>query len=456
MLLEALAGRGAHEPLLVHRAGTLTVGDWRAAAHAARAAWPQARGAAVALWLREPLAFAQALPALDGFAARLLLLPAETTPERAAALCERAGCTLAVVDHELPLPAGVAPLHRPPAAAARDTEADPAPALSSLWILSTSGTTGEAKLVPHAPAALAATVRTADRGRTLVWGLPYDPARMAGLQVLLQALLGGSAVALPAAGTDPSQRLAFFAAAGVNALSATPTLWRRWLMLPPAQRALPLQIATLGGETADQPVLDAIARAWPAAKRRHVYASTEAGVGFAVTDGLEGFPAAWLQQPPAGVELRVAPTEGGEAQLWLRSPRTAGGYLGGATLRDGDGWVASGDAVRLAGDRVLFLGRLGGAINVGGDKVWPERVERVLCEHPAVAAASVRARASALTGALVEAAVVPRTPGDAALRGALLAHCRERLERPAVPALIRFVDELAATAAGKQDRRTAA
>lgn len=453
MLLEALAARGSHEPLLVHRGGTLTVGDWRAGAAAARAAWPQARAAAVALWLREPLAFAQALPALDGWAARLLLLPAETAPERAAALCERAGCMLAVVDHESPLPAGVAALRWP--AAGRATPADPAP-VASTWILATSGTTGEPKLVPHAPAALAATVRSAELGRTLVWGLPYDPARMAGLQVLLQALLGGSAVALPAAGTDPRERLAFFAAAGVNALSATPTLWRRWLMLPAALRALDLRIATLGGETADQPVLDAVGRAWPQAKRRHVYASTEAGVGFAVADGLEGFPAAWLQQPPAGVELRLAPTDGGEQQLWLRSPRTAGGYLAGAPLRDADGWVPSGDAVRVAGERVLFLGRLGGAINVGGDKVWPERVERVLCEHPAVAAAAVRARSSALTGALVEAAVVPRTPGDAALRGAILAHCRERLERAAVPALIRFVDELAATAAGKQDRRTAA
>ena len=105
---------------------------------------------------------------------------------------------------------------------------------------------------------------------------------MAGLQVLLQALLGGSSLALPAAGTGLAERLALFARCGVNAISATPTLWRKMLMLPAAQRALALRTITLGGETADQQVLDALARAYPGARVRHLYASTEAGVGFAV------------------------------------------------------------------------------------------------------------------------------------------------------------------------------
>lgn len=451
MLLDALAARDAAAPLLRHAQGVVDIGTWRAGAAAARAAWPQAAGAVVALWLRDGLSFAQALPALDGFAARVLLLPAETTPERAADLLPRAGATAVVTDHDGALPAGVARLAWPP----RGAGAAGAPTLDTTWVLATSGTTGEPKLVPHRPAALAATVRPASEvGRELVWALLYDPARMAGLQVLLQALLGGSSLALPAPGTALGERLAFFAGCGVNAMSATPTLWRKLLMLPAAQRALPLRLATLGGETADQQVLDAVRHAWPQARVRHVYASTEAGVGFAVGDGREGFPLAWLHAPPAGVALRIEPLVNGEGQLWLRSPRTADGYVGGAALRDADGWVASGDAVRIAGDRVLFLGRLGGSINVGGDKVWPERVERVLLEHPGVAAVAVRARPSAMTGALVEAAVVVRQSADTTLlRGALLAHCRERLERAAVPAFIRFVDELATTAAGKQDRR---
>lgn len=453
MLLDALAARDAASPLLHHVAGTVDAGAWRAAALAARAAWPQAAGAAVALWVREPLAFAQALPALDGFASQVLLLPAETPAERAADLLQRVGAVAVVTDHAEPLPAGVTRLAWPPQRAS--AEAVAARAADTTWVLATSGTTGEPKLVPHRPAALAATVRHAPEvGRALVWALMYDPARMAGLQVLLQALLGGSQLVLPAPGSGLGERLALFMRCGVNAVSATPTLWRKLLMLPAAQRALALRTVTLGGETADQQVLDAVHRAWPGARVRHVYASTEAGVGFAVGDGREGFPVAWLHTPPAGVALRVEPLANGEGQLWLRSPRTAGGYLGGAALRNAEGWVASGDAVRIAGDRVLFLGRLGGTINVGGDKVWPERVERVLLEHPGVAAAAVRARPSAMTGALVEASVVARAPADTAtLRGALLAHCRERLERSAVPAFIRFVDELATTAAGKQDRR---
>ena len=42
----------------------------------------------------------------------------------------------------------------------------------------------------------------------------------------------------------------------------------------------------LSGEIADQAVLDGLSRAFPAASIGHAYASTEAGVGFAVNDGL--------------------------------------------------------------------------------------------------------------------------------------------------------------------------
>ncbi len=45
------------------------------------------------------------------------------------------------------------------------------------------------------------------------------------------------------------------------------------------------------GEIADQAVLDGSRAAFPAATIGHAYASTEAGVGFAVNDGREGFPA---------------------------------------------------------------------------------------------------------------------------------------------------------------------
>jgi hypothetical protein len=48
----------------------------------------------------------------------------------------------------------------------------------------------------------------------------------------------------------------------------------------------------LSGEIADQAVRDGLASAFPNASIGYGCASTEAGVGFAVNDGREGFPAA--------------------------------------------------------------------------------------------------------------------------------------------------------------------
>lgn len=320
-------------------------------------------------------------------------------------------------------------------------------AVETAWMMTTSGTTGIPKIVPHTLASLARTARRDPLARAPVWGLLYDMTRFAGLQVGLQSLIGGGTLAAPDTGVPLAQQVAFLAEAGTTHLSATPTLWRRLLMVPGIER-LDLRQATLGGEIADQPVLDAVSARFPRARVTHIYASTEAGVGFAVNDRRAGFPAAYLSEAPGGVGVRVA-----EDMLWLRPP---GGrkvrYLGGQSLRvDADGYVLTGDRIEMDGDRALFLGRDSGVVNVGGVKVYPERVERTISAVPGVGLAQVGARKSPITGALLVATVVPaeRDTDKEALKGAIMARCREELEREAVPARILFAENLETNAAGK-------
>ncbi len=70
----------------------------------------------------------------------------------------------------------------------------------------------------------------------------------------------------------------------------------------------------LSGEIADQAVLDALKARFPRAAIGHAYASTEAGVGFEVNDGLEGFPTRFVDQQSGEVEMRVV-----DGSLRLRS-----------------------------------------------------------------------------------------------------------------------------------------
>ena len=380
----------------------------------------------------------ETLCALDGRVAGLLLVSSALDPETVRTLARIGGATRIVSDRpdlaDAMLPAEI--LGRK-----QDNKVE------TTWMMTTSGTTGIPKIVPHTLASLSRTVRRDAVARAPVWGLLYDMTRFAGLQVALQSLIGGGILAAADTREPLARQVAFMIEAGTTHLSATPTLWRRLLMVPGIE-GLSLRQVTLGGEIADQAILDAVSARFPQARVTHIYASTEAGVGFAVNDRKAGFPRAYLDDAPGGVGIRVA-----EDMLWLRPPggRTAR-YLDGQPLRlDADGYVLTGDRIEVTDDRALFLGRDSGVVNVGGVKVYPERVERTIAAVDGVGLAQVAARRSPITGALLVATVVPASPDTdrEALKASIVARCRAELEREAVPARINFADSLETNAAGK-------
>ncbi|MGM9479959.1 class I adenylate-forming enzyme family protein [Roseateles sp. NT4] len=382
------------------------------------------RGKRVALGDMPVLEFLLALLALDGLAQALVLLPAE---EGEAARAER--LRLAPVDVVLDAQ-GLGLV------STGDAPWQPHADVTTEWLLPTSGTTGTPKLIAHTQASLTRTVRRRAQQEPLVWASLYSLRRFAGLQVFLQSWWEGSPLILTEDDMDLGSRLEALAQLGCSALSATPSMWRKLAMLPPSD-GLTLRQITLGGEIVDQAVLDLLARRFPTARITHIYASTEAGVGFAVRDGQAGFPASYLNPGALDIELRV----GDDQHLWLRPPRSPD-------------WVDSGDIVRPQGDRLYFLGRANGSINVGGNKVMPEEVEAVILELPEIAFVQVRARASAVLGSLVEAAVLPAEGAvlDADLKKRVMAHCRGRIEAFKVPAFVVLAQGIAVNAAGKMSR----
>jgi acyl-CoA synthetase (AMP-forming)/AMP-acid ligase II len=237
---------------------------------------------------------------------------------------------------------------------------------------------------------------------------------------------------------------------GVTHLTGTPSHWRRALMTPQSRELSPAYVR-LSGEIADQAVLDALKARFPGVPVGHAYASTEAGVGFEVDDGLAGFPAAYVGRAGA-VALQVV---GGALQL--KSARASSGYIDGRPLAGDDGFVDTGDMVELRGDRYHFVGRRGGVINVGGLKAHPEEIEAVINACPAVRMSRVSGRRSPITGQVVAAEVVLRDPdGDeTAARADILAACQGALAPFKVPATLRFTPSLAMTAGGKLERAVA-
>src|SRR5262249_43645949 len=153
-----------------------------------------------------------------------------------------------------------------------------------------------------------------------IWSTFYDIRRYGGLQIFFRAILGGGSLVLANALESTSDFLIRLAAQNATHISGTPSHWRRALMSPSARKISP-QYVRLSGEIADQAILDNLRTVYPRARITHAFASTEAGVGFAVGDGLVGFPASLISEPGAEVELKVE-----DGSLRIRSTRTATCY----------------------------------------------------------------------------------------------------------------------------------
>lgn len=325
-------------------------------------------------------------------------------------------------------------------------------AVESRWSLYTSGTTGTPKKIVHSTESLCAAIRLSDTATSHSWALTYKPNKFAGLQVLLQSLLNGDCLVDCTTGTL-DEKATLMVNSKVDAISATPSWWRQLLMTQNLD-ALSLSRITLGGEIADQPLLDTLSSRFTSAKIYHIYASTEAGVGFAVSDKKAGFPLSWIKDGVNKTQLKIK-----NDLLWVKpfSDNVELNTTKNTIETDDLGYINTQDVVSIEGERVYFKGRINGAINVGGHKVFPETVESVLLTSPLVAHARVYGKENKILGNIVVADIVLSASSkhlklkDAQLT--VLLHCKKYLDRNNMPTKINVVDELTLSDNGKLVRQ---
>lgn len=427
-------GRQPEHPVLVADGEQYTPSSLQFLAEQLRSKYPVLHCARLALRFSSPRELLLHLIAFDGYASAILLLPPDVDDATRATLLSDATIAYLLDEQGLQETRGPARLESHHSA--------------TQWLFTTSGTTGMPKVFSHTLASLSAGINTNSGSASAYrWGLVYKPHRFAGIQVVIQALLSGSLLVVTDAANIAVQ-LAQFIAYGVNCLSATPSQWRTFL-IHGAIRQCSLRQITLGGEIADQAILSALQREFPQARILHIYASTEAGVGFRVADGRAGFPLEWIGEG-APCAMRISE----QGNLLIKSD----GVSQSAALSDridGDGYLDTQDGVTVSGDRVLFAGRATGVINVGGHKVYPEEVENIVREVSGVQNAVVSAKKNPIVGQLVTAVV--QAPAASAeekglLKKRVLLHCKDRLEKHKVPAIIRIVDNLAISDSGKVER----
>lgn len=410
---------------------------------------PMVIGARLAIHLTDPGEALSVLATLDGAAETILLIASSAPPEQIPRMLELAGIQAVITDQAEELRALGIPntVRRVEELAQRFNAVNPR---ASRWVLATSGTSSTPKLVVHTFETLTRTTKTSSKqGAKIRWGMMYEWPRFAGLQVFLQSTLSGSTLLAPPIKASLKEQIDFLIHAKCTHLSATPTMWRKISMTAGANRLL-LQQISLGGEIVGEKILCALSLMFPEARITHIYASTEAGVGFSVSDRLPGFPEEFLSEPPTGIALRIS-----NGRLHIRNTAMQPTYLGTEICFGADdGWIDTGDNIRQENGRCYFLGRASGVINVGGNKAHPEEIENILLQYPGVIATRVYGKSNPVTGYLVaaEVAMQPIPEDIKSLQKALRQHAANYLDTYKVPALITFTTSITTSTAGKISR----
>jgi acyl-CoA synthetase (AMP-forming)/AMP-acid ligase II len=332
-------------------------------------------------------------------------------------------------------------------------------------IMLTSGTTGEAKGVAFSHRMLIDRMQHYDVAKGP--GFPFC-ARVycdlglttaAGFRYLLYMLFKGGTIFFY--GEDPISTIQSFGLYQVEAMVASPYALSEYLKFFEAHGEFDCSFAHIscaGGIVSK--TLSERVRARMGANLVCCYGSTEAG-------SVASAPAHLIAHLPNAVG-RVAPwitvevvdssgqplPAGKEGVVRIRGPYNVTGYVGDpveSAKAFRDGWFYPGDVGYLTQDRVLvILGRENAVLNVGGDKVGPEAVERVLAGFQGIEQAAAFSVPDEFSNGVLWAAVVaPAGFDEAALRG----HCARQLAAMYIPVRFVAVDQLPRNEFGKLDRQ---
>ncbi len=274
----------------------------------------------------------------------------------------------------------------------------------------TSGTTGEAKIIPMLHQNIAQQGMRAPAGCAFPMStIEHHFVKRA----FLFPILGGAAVAIRGSSDLPSARLC--ATLGVDVVVCM-TAQARDLVAeaPRAGRLPPATVVVLSGARGSarmrsqllEQACDAIAIN---------YGTQESGSVARVIERDSRTVTETVGRPHPGVDVAIVDADGaplprGEiGEIRVRAPGMASGYLDderATAVHFRDGWFHPGDLASFAPDGTLIVhGRADDVMNLNGIKIAPVEIERALERHPAVKAVAAFPLRSGVHGEIPVAAV---------------------------------------------------
>jgi non-ribosomal peptide synthetase component E (peptide arylation enzyme)/thioesterase domain-containing protein len=315
--------------------------------------------------------------------------------------------------------------------------------------LSTSATTGNAKIVPRKLAQLEASARNTSRAFGLTPAdrfLCFMPLHhLQGFGFLLAQWLAGGSVAYTGAlniqqfprWLEEFQPTWFTGGpAALDAIRGTRSPVPHRLRFIQAVGA-PLPPATLAAieDLFQVPVIES-------------YGLTETGL--VASNPLPPRPRKpGFVGPSAGPEITIAPN----GEILVRGPSLFTGYLNSDVQPfDSEGWFHTGDIGEFDSDGYLrILGRMKEIVNRGGEKIFPGEVDHAVAAHPAVLDAAAFSIPHSTLGEDLACAVALR-PGASVSAADLHRFCRLSLAPEKLPRHFLFVERIPRGPTGKPQR----
>ena len=280
----------------------------------------------------------------------------------------------------------------------------------------TSGTTGTPKKTTHSYDFIIKNIKINPDYKNHIWGLTYDPNKIAGSQVILQSFLNkGKLVNL--FGRPSSEVNHLIKKYNITHISATPTFYR----LLEKDTFNQVQQVTFGGEAVSSNLFNKITDLFPNAKLKNIYASTEFGTLFATNK--EYF------------------TLSDRLSTFIKIENNT------IFVKENNIWHNTEDIVEWVDDsKFKIIGRTTNIINVGGIKVNPIKVESYLNELTEIKNSYVYSKSNSVMGNIVTADIILKKDID---KKTIKHYLKNYLTPYEIPLKFNVVKEIKTNSTGK-------
>jgi len=328
------------------------------------------------------------------------------------------------------------------------------------YLIYTSGTTSSPKGVPVTHSSCVFTtgniVETLQYSKDDVNVLPLPLSHSFGLGCLHTSLFVGSTLILQKT-TDVSEILSSIKNYNANTLAAIPSTLSKMTsggFEESLNMLSDLRLIITNSTFFPPETIKKLKKILKKGKVATYYGLTEASRStFMIFDDDEKIES--VGKPCKGTSLKIVSNneESSIGEIWIRGHNVIEKYWDEEHTKANlsDGWLKTGDLGKIENKFLYILGRIDDLINISGEKVYPQEIERVvkvLSGIDDVVAVPMRHESF---GQVVKL-FVKKSVNSNISKTEILAYCIKNLERFKVPAKIEFVEDFPRTDYGKIKR----